>query len=224
MPFEPRTIYLLPYIYTSRSKGEAVGLKKRVLFVCTRNSCRSQMAEGLLRFRYGGQYDAFSAGIAPSRVNPWAIRVMRELGVDISGQISKHLDDFLGDEFDVVVTTCDRAKQLCPVFPGAKETVHRGFEDPAAAAGSSERILSPSSAASGTRSTSGSRRRSERPVVLDRIRSSSQTGRAGSSRPVRLPDPRTPTASDRTPPVPHPQGAPRRCRSPFLLAADCVSR
>jgi len=99
------------------------------------------MAEGLLRFRYGSKYEAFSAGTAPSRVNPWAIRVMRELGVDISGQISKHLDEYLGDPFDVVVTTCDFAKESCPVFPVAAETIHHSFEDPAAAAGSSERIL-----------------------------------------------------------------------------------
>ncbi len=115
-------------------------MTQRVLFVCTHNSCRSQMAEGLLRRRFGSAYDAFSAGTAPSRVNPWAIRVIRELGVDISGQISKHVDEYLGREFGVVVTTCDSARETCPVFPGAKRRIHRGFEDPAAA-GSDERIL-----------------------------------------------------------------------------------
>ena len=86
---------------------------------------------------------------------------MRELGVDISGQISKHLNEYRGDPFDVVVTTCDFAKESCPVFPGAAETIHHSFEDPAAAAGSSERILSPSFAASETKSIAGSGRRSE---------------------------------------------------------------
>jgi len=99
------------------------------------------MAEGLLRFRYGSEYEAHSAGTAPSRVNPWAIRVMRVLGVDISCQIAMHLDEYLGDAFDIVVTTCDSAVETCPVFPGAGETIHHSFEDPAAAAGSSEQIL-----------------------------------------------------------------------------------
>jgi len=116
-------------------------VKKRILFVCTHNACRSQMAEGLLRCRFGEYYEAHSAGTAPSRVNPWAIRAMRELGCDISGQVSKHVDEFLGETFDLVVTTCDSAVETCPIFPGAKETVHHSFEDPAAAAGSNERIL-----------------------------------------------------------------------------------
>jgi len=116
-------------------------MKKRVLFVCTHNSCRSQMAEGLLRLRYGKHYDSFSAGTAPSRVNPWAIRAMQELDVDISGQISEHIEAYFDQEFDVVVTTCDSANETCPVFPGAKKTIHHSFEDPSAAAGSNEQIL-----------------------------------------------------------------------------------
>lgn len=99
------------------------------------------MAEGLLRLRHGEEYEAFSAGTSPSRVNPWAIRVMREIGADISGQISKHLDGYFESEFDVVVTTCDSAREVCPVFPDAKKSIHHSFEDPAAAAGSNERIL-----------------------------------------------------------------------------------
>jgi arsenate reductase len=99
------------------------------------------MAEGLLRCRFGEHYDAYSAGTAPSRVNPWAIRAMRELGCDISGQVSKHVDEFLDETFDLVVTTCDSAVEACPIFPGAEEAVHHSFEDPAAAAGSNERIL-----------------------------------------------------------------------------------
>jgi len=99
------------------------------------------MAEALLQLRYGEDYEAYSAGTAPSRVNPWAIRAMRELGSDISGQVSKHVDEYLGETFDLVVTTCDSAEETCPIFPGARETIHQGFENPAAAAGSNERIL-----------------------------------------------------------------------------------
>lgn len=116
-------------------------MKQRVLFVCTHNSCRSQIAEALLRHRFGDSYEVYSAGTAPSRVNPWAIRAMRELGIDISGQVSKHIDEFFDQEFDVVVTTCGAARETCPIFPGAKRTIHHGFEDPSAAAGSNERIL-----------------------------------------------------------------------------------
>jgi len=115
--------------------------KKRVLFICTHNSCRSQMAEALLRHRLGDTYESFSAGTAPSRVNPWAIRVMYELGVDISSQISDHIEKYIGDTFDAVVTTCDSAKEMCPVFPGANQTIHHSFEDPAGAAGSKEKIM-----------------------------------------------------------------------------------
>lgn len=115
--------------------------KRRVLFICTHNSCRSQMAEALLRLRYGEAYEAFSAGTAPSRVNPWAIRVMAELGADISGQISDHLEVYLGQSFDTVVTTCNAAKETCPVFPGAGKVLHHSFEDPAGAAGSKDKIL-----------------------------------------------------------------------------------
>ena len=115
--------------------------KKRVLFICTHNSCRSQMAEALLRHRYGDTYESFSAGTSPSRVNPWAIRALGELGVDISGQISDHIEKYIGEAFDTVVTTCDAAKETCPVFPGATRTIHHSFEDPAGAAGSKEKIM-----------------------------------------------------------------------------------
>jgi len=116
-------------------------VSSRVLFLCTQNSCRSQMAEALLRLRFGDRYKAFSAGTNPSRVNPWAIRVMSELGADMSGQVSEHLDRYLGQSFDLVVTTCDSAAETCPVFPGAAKTIHRGFDDPAAAVGSDTAIL-----------------------------------------------------------------------------------
>lgn len=99
------------------------------------------MAEALLRLRRGDSYDAYSAGIAPSRVNPWAIRAMAELGVDISGQVSEHIETYFADTFDLVVTTCDSAWESCPVFPGAKKSVHQGFEDPSTAAGTDQEIL-----------------------------------------------------------------------------------
>ena len=101
-------------------------MKKRVLFVCTHNACRPQMAEGLLRLTFGAQSKAYSAGTAPTRVNPWAIRAIREVRCDISGQLSKHVDEFLDETFDVVVTTCDSAKETCPVFPGAKQMIRTG--------------------------------------------------------------------------------------------------
>ena len=120
---------------------EEGGVKKRVLFLCTHNACRSQMAEALLRHRFGDHYTAASAGTSPSRVNPWAIRVMAELGVDVSTQISEHVDAYVEQPFDIVVTTCDTAKETCPAFPGAGRTLHHNFEDPAGAAGSKEKIL-----------------------------------------------------------------------------------
>jgi len=119
----------------------AEAAKRSVLFICTHNACRSQMAEALLRLRFGDTYDSHSAGTEPSRVNPWAIRVMAELGVDISGQLSEHVETYLEETFDTIVTTCDSASETCPVFPGAKELLHHSFEDPAGAAGSKETIL-----------------------------------------------------------------------------------
>lgn len=109
--------------------------KKRVLILCTGNSARSQMAEGLLRHDGGGGFEVFSAGVAPSFVRPQAIEVMREIGIDISGHRSKSVDEFLGQEFDYVITVCDNANERCPVFPGKTERVHWSFDDPAAAEG-----------------------------------------------------------------------------------------
>jgi arsenate reductase len=113
----------------------------RVLFVCTNNSARSQMAEGLLRHLHGDRYEVESAGTEPTEVNPLAIRAMAERGVDISSQRSKSLNELRGREFDLVVTVCDRAKEACPFFPGGGERVHQSFPDPAAAAGSEEERL-----------------------------------------------------------------------------------
>jgi len=103
---------------------------KKVLFLCTGNSCRSQMAEGFMK-QYEG-YQAFSAGTKPAeRVNPHAINVMKELGIDLSSHSPKMVNEFLGDEFDYVITVCDSAKESCPVFTGkVKNQMHIGFEDP----------------------------------------------------------------------------------------------
>ncbi|MCG3177271.1 MAG: Arsenate reductase [Candidatus Omnitrophica bacterium] len=104
--------------------------RKRVLILCTGNSCRSQMAEGVLRHYGGDLYEVESAGSAPSRVHPLAIRVMKEIGIDISGHRSKHLKEFEGQRFDTVVTVCDNADRTCPAFPGGTQRLHWPFPDP----------------------------------------------------------------------------------------------
>jgi arsenate reductase len=109
---------------------------RRVLFVCTHNSARSQMAEAFLRHHGDGTFEAFSAGTEATQVRPEAVVVMAELGIDISGQESKTYERYLGEPFEWVVTVCDRAKQTCPVFPGAKRSAHWAFDDPADADGS----------------------------------------------------------------------------------------
>ena len=111
---------------------------KRVLILCTGNSCRSQMAEGLFRHLSDGAYDAYSAGVNPSAVNPLAIRAMDEIGIDISANTSDHVDLYAGQAFDLVITVCDNAQENCPVFPGAKDMRHWPFDDPADATGSEE--------------------------------------------------------------------------------------
>jgi arsenate reductase len=115
-------------------------VKKRVLFICTHNSARSQMAEGFMNYFNHDGYEARSAGTKPTRVNPLAIQVMREIDIDISHQRSKRLSEFNGQEFDYVVTLCSDAEDICPFFPG-KEHMHRGFEDPGQVSGSDEDIL-----------------------------------------------------------------------------------
>lgn len=112
---------------------------RRVLFLCTHNSSRSQMAEGLLRARGGGRFDVSSAGTHPRTVHPLAIQAMREIGIDISeaaGYRAKSLEEFVGQPIDLVVTVCDEAAEECPFFPGARRQVHWGFPDPSAATGS----------------------------------------------------------------------------------------
>jgi arsenate reductase len=113
----------------------------RVLFVCTGNSCRSQMAEGLARAMGRGRICSFSAGTDPKPLHPLAIQVMAELGIDISGQQSKSLAALAGERFDFAITVCDRAKQQCPAIPGSPHQIHWGFDDPAEAAGTEEQRL-----------------------------------------------------------------------------------
>jgi len=113
-------------------------MAKKVLVLCTGNSARSQMAEGLFRQEAGGRYEVFSAGTRPTEVRPEAIAVMREIGIDISGHRSKSLDEFTGKTLDLVITVCDNANEICPVFPGGVERLHWPFDDPAAVAGSEE--------------------------------------------------------------------------------------
>jgi len=112
--------------------------KTRVLFVCTGNSCRSQMAEGLLRHLAGDRFEVASGGTRPAGLNPEAVEAMKELGIDISHHRSKNVDEFVGQPLDWVITVCDLAKESCPVFPGAVSRLHWSFEDPAAATGSPE--------------------------------------------------------------------------------------
>ena len=118
-----------------------MGDNRRVLILCTGNSARSQMAEGLLRHDGGGRFEVESAGTHPSSVRAEAVEAMREVGVDISTHRSKSVDEFAGREFDYVITVCDNAKENCPVFPSKTERVHWSFEDPAAAAGGDEERL-----------------------------------------------------------------------------------
>ncbi|MBD3264069.1 MAG: arsenate reductase ArsC [Candidatus Omnitrophica bacterium] len=116
-------------------------MKRRVLFLCTGNSCRSQMAEGFLKNKAEDKFEVFSAGIEPAGVNPLAVKVMRDAGVDISSQRSKSIKEFLGKKFDYVVTVCDKAKQACPVFGGRYEKIHWNLEDPAVASGAEKEKL-----------------------------------------------------------------------------------
>jgi arsenate reductase len=108
---------------------------KRVIFICTRNSARSQMAEGLLRHLAGNRFQPYSAGTAPTRLHPLAVAAMQEIGIDISGQRAKDVSDYTEREFDYVITVCDQARETCPIFRGARHQLHWGLPDPAAAEG-----------------------------------------------------------------------------------------
>ena len=122
--------------------------KEKILFLCLQNSARSQMAEGLLRALYGDKYEVYSAGVEASRVDARALKVMSEIGIDISGQYSKSMNEYRGILFDVAVTVCDKAKEACPIYgvsleapvsaPAAKKTIHKMFKDPVTKEGSEE--------------------------------------------------------------------------------------
>ena len=116
--------------------------RKRVLILCTGNSARSQMAEGLLRHMAGDRFEVASAGLEPSHIRPHAIEAMREVGIDISCHRSKSVDEFRGQEFDYVITVCDNANERCPVFPAKTQRIHWSYEDPAAAQGNEPMRLS----------------------------------------------------------------------------------
>lgn len=113
----------------------------RVLFVCTGNAARSQMAEAILRRDGGAEFEVFSAGVSPRPVHPLAIRALADIGLDISGAQSKDVAPFVGQRFDYVITLCDRARQNCPFFPGAHELIHWGLDDPSEAAGPDDEQL-----------------------------------------------------------------------------------
>ena len=114
---------------------------RRVLFLCTHNSARSQMAEGLLRELGGSGFEAHSAGTEATHVRPLAIRAMEEIGIDIGAQRSKTLDEYAGQPFDLVVTVCDEAREACPYFPGARAQIHWSLPDPSKATGTEESRL-----------------------------------------------------------------------------------
>jgi arsenate reductase len=116
-------------------------MMQRILFLCTHNSARSQMAEGLLRALGGDRFEAYSAGTEATSVRPLAMKVMAEIGIDLSGQTSKTLERYLGQSFDAVITVCDAAAEACPVFPGAKRRLHWSLPDPSQATGSEEEQL-----------------------------------------------------------------------------------
>jgi arsenate reductase len=124
-----------------RSQEKAMTAPIRVLFVCTGNSARSQIAEALLRDFGGADFEVNSAGTEPHGVNPYTIRVLDEIGIDWSAARSKSVTEFIGRPFDYVITVCDRARQTCPVFPGNHNTMHWGLEDPAEVEGTDEQKL-----------------------------------------------------------------------------------
>ncbi|MDP2898829.1 MAG: arsenate reductase ArsC [bacterium] len=115
--------------------------KLKVLFLCVANSCRSQMAEGFARHFFADRIEPFSAGILTARVSPPAVQVMAEIGIDISGQTSKHYGKFLDENFDYVITLCDELEEHCPIFPGKATHIHLGFADPTFFPGTDEERL-----------------------------------------------------------------------------------
>ena len=118
-------------------------MKHRVIFICTGNSCRSQIAEGLLRKDAEDRFDIFSAGSDPSRLHPAAISVMEEWGIDISHQKSESIDNFIDNNFDIIITVCDNANQSCPVFPNEKIRIHWSIKDPFHGWSDNQEVLPP---------------------------------------------------------------------------------
>ncbi len=116
-------------------------MKQKVLFLCTANSCRSQMAEGIVNHYLGERFEAHSAGTLATFVNPRAVTVLQELGIDISRQRSKSLAEFAGETFDYVITLCDAANETCPLFFGGVRRIHLGFDDPARASGTDQEVM-----------------------------------------------------------------------------------
>ena len=143
--------------------------RKRVLILCTGNSARSQMAEGLLRQLAGDRFEVASAGVAPTQVRPEAVTAMGEIGIDISHHRSKSVDEFGGQQFDYVITVCDNANEQCPVFPGKTERIHWSFDDPASAEGDEQARLAVF--------------RRVRDEILDRLQRFIDTSGAGASPP-----------------------------------------
>ncbi len=115
-------------------------MKRSVLFICTHNSARSQMAEGLLNHFHGERFEGYSAGTEATHVNPCAIRALADIGIDIRGYTSKSIQEFQGETFDIVVTVCDNARESCPFFPG-KAVIHKSFRDPSRSLGGDEKML-----------------------------------------------------------------------------------
>ena len=115
--------------------------KKTILFVCTHNSARSQLAEAILRQKFGENYQVYSAGTEPTTINPYILQTLAEMGIDTSELTSKHVNTFLGKEIDLVVTVCDSAQKTCPFFPNAKQYLHKSFDDPNSFTGTAESIL-----------------------------------------------------------------------------------
>jgi arsenate reductase (thioredoxin) len=116
-------------------------LKEKVLFLCTHNSARSQMAEALLRALKGDRYESFSAGTLPGKLNPYVVRAMAEIGVDLSSHYAKSLNQFIHDDFDYIVTVCDHAQESCPYFPGGRRKIHQSFADPSSFTGTDDEIM-----------------------------------------------------------------------------------
>jgi arsenate reductase len=123
-----------------KKSKKKINEQKKILLICTGNSARSQIAEGLLKY-YKKDWEIYSAGIEPKDLNPLAVEVMKEKGIDISGYKSKHIDLFLNKKFDYVITVCDNAKESCPTFPGSAEYIHWSLKDPAATEGTKEEKL-----------------------------------------------------------------------------------